>query len=138
MYGKEGDDDDCKYHIVWTSTPICEGAPGARVVMTAFYKTRFDDAGAPLPLTGANPQTEVFTTTPDIDASNYCDDMSSHLGPTNPNQNHLVEGPPGTYTGNVGFDQAGVWTLRFHLNEECVDLSGESPHGHAAFHVTVP
>jgi hypothetical protein len=137
MYGHEADDDDCKYHITWTSTPICEGTPGSQFVVTATYKSRTDDAGAPLPLTGANPMTEVFTTTP-VDAGGvpYCDDMSTHPGPTS--GNHMVEGPPGTYTANVVFDQPGQWTLRFHFNEECADIADDSPHGHAAFHITVP
>jgi hypothetical protein len=138
MYGMEADDDDCKYHLVWTTTPICEGAPGSQVVVTVTYKTRLTDAGAPLPLTGANPEIETFTTTPTsgTDAATYCDDGSLHPGPTS--GNHLFEGPPGTYTANVVFDQAGAWTMRFHFNEECADIAHDSPHGHAAFHVTVP
>jgi hypothetical protein len=137
MYGMEADDDDCKYHVVWTTTPICEGNPGSLVTVTAVYKTRFTDAGAPLPLTGANPEIETFTTTPgDSDAGTYCDDNSNHPGPTS--GNHLFEGPPGTYSGNVVFDKAGAWTMRFHFNEECADIADDSPHGHAAFHVTVP
>jgi len=135
MYGMEGDDDDCKYHVVWTSTPICMGAPGAQFVLKAFYKTRFTDAGAPLPLTAANPMTETFTTTVgDWDAE--CDDNSTHPGPTS--GNHMTEGPPGTYTANVAFDKSGQWTVRFHFNEECADVADDSPHGHAAFHITVP
>jgi hypothetical protein len=138
MYGQEGDDDDCKYHVTWKSTPICEGAAGAQFVVTAVYKTRFDDGGAPLPLTGANPMTETFTTTPTdgTDAATYCDDMSTHPGPTS--GNHLTEGPPGTYTGNIAFDTPGAWTVRFHFNEECADVADDSPHGHAAFHFTIP
>lgn len=139
MYGHEGDDDDCKYHVTWTSTPICEGSPGAQFVVTATSKTRFDSAGAPLPLTGANPETEVFTTSPgDWDASSYCDDNGGALGPANPHHDHLIEGPPGTYTGNVAFNMPGQWTVRFHFNEECYDTLPDSPHGHAAFHITAP
>ena len=26
MFNAEGDDDDCKYHIIWTSTPVRENA----------------------------------------------------------------------------------------------------------------
>jgi len=137
MYGMEGDDDDCKYHVTWTSTPICEGAPGSQFVVKAFYKTRSGAGGAPLPLTGANPETETFTTTTgDWDAASYCDDGSHHPGPTS--GAHMIEGPPGTYTANVQFDQPGLWTVRFHFNEECADVSPESPHGHAAFHFNVP
>jgi hypothetical protein len=50
-----------------------------------------------------------------------------------------TEGPPGTYTiGPVLFDEPGKWTVRFHIHEECTDLSNESQHGHAAFFVDVP
>jgi hypothetical protein len=136
MYGQEADDDDCKYHVSWTSTPICEGNPGSQFVVKVTYKTRVDDAGAPLPLTGANPMTETFTTTP-LDAGGaICDDMSTHPGPTS--GAHMTEGPPGTYTANVAFDMPGQWTVRFHFNEECADIADDSPHGHAAFHITVP
>jgi len=137
MYGMEGDDDDCKYHVTWTSTAICEGEPGAQFVVKAFYKTRFDASGAPLPLTGANPMTETFTTTAgNWDAATYCDDGSNHPGPTS--GRHMTEGPPGTYTANVAFDAPGMWTVRFHFNEECADVADDSPHGHAAFHFNVP
>src|SRR5579863_544460 len=137
MFGMEGDDDDCKYHVTWTSTPICEGNPGAQFVMKAVYRSRSDSAGNPLPLTGANPMTETFTTTTgDWDAASYCDDGSNHPGPTS--GNHMTEGPPGTYTANVAFDEPGLWTLRFHFNEECADIAPDSPHGHAAFHFNVP
>jgi hypothetical protein len=50
-----------------------------------------------------------------------------------------TEGPDGTYTiGPVQFDAAGQWTVRFHLFEQCSDVSDESPHGHAAFFLNVP
>jgi hypothetical protein len=137
MYGMEGDDDDCKYHLTWTSTPICEGALGAQFVVTAVYRSRLSGAGTPLPLTGANPYAETITTSPgDWDAASYCDDNSTHPGPTSGNS--FVEGPPGTYTGNVAFDRAGQWTVRLHFNAECADLAPDSPHGHAAFHIDVP
>ncbi len=137
MWGTKGDDDDCKYQVSWTSSPICEGSPGSQFVLTAFYQTEFTDAGTPLPLTGANVMTEVFTTTPgDASAPTYCDDESTHPGPTS--GNHMVEGPPGTYTANIAFDQPGQWTVRFHFNEECADVADDSPHGHAAFFITVP
>jgi hypothetical protein len=46
---------------------------------------------------------------------------------------------PGVYVvGPVVFDKSGDWVFRFHFNEECLDVSPESPHGHAAFHITVP
>jgi len=31
-----------------------------------------------------------------------------------------------------------MWTVRFHLFEECSDAPADSPHGHGAFFFTVP
>ena len=44
----------------------------------------------------------------------------------------------GVYSGNIIFDKAGDWTVRFHIHEECFDFLDDSPHGHAAFRITVP
>jgi hypothetical protein len=45
----------------------------------------------------------------------------------------------GAYTiGPVVFDQPGLWTIRFHLHENCADLLPDSPHGHAAYYINVP
>jgi hypothetical protein len=125
MDGTEGDDDDCKYHVSYTASPICTNN-GTYFVVKATYL-----AGTMGPLTGASTFAEVCLS-------------DTHPGP-NINENppigaqQVVEGPPGTYTvGPVQFDAAGVWTVRFHFNEFCCDLVPSSPHGHAAFHVTVP
>lgn len=127
LFGNEADDDDCKYHVKWSSGAICEGTDGVTFTVVATNK------GTGTPLTGAGTTAEVFTTTPG-DAS--CDDMSTHPGPNTGVK--LTEGPPGTYTGKIVFDKAGQWTVRFHFHEECDDLVDTSPHGHAAFHLTVP
>ena len=132
MYGQEGDDDDCKYHVSWSSTPICNGS---NVTFTMVATVR----ASGMPLTGAGTLIEAFVTTPgDWDSAVYCDSRSSHHTPTN----HgafiaLTEGPPGTYAGSLVLDQSGPWTLRFHFSETCQDIPA-SPHGHAAFHVSVP
>jgi hypothetical protein len=127
MYGQESDDDDCKYRVKWSSTPICEGAGGVTITVVVTKKT--DNS----PLTGAGTVIESFTTSP-ADAS--CDDQSNHPGPNSGVL--LTEGPPGTYTGPVVFDTPGQWTIRFHFHGECADLLPDSPHGHAAYHLTVP
>ncbi|HEV3193543.1 MAG TPA: hypothetical protein VGY54_23705 [Polyangiaceae bacterium] len=133
MDGLAGDDDDCKYHVTWSSTPICRGS--APVIFTV----KVTYLGTPnMPLAGAATAAEVFTTTP-LDAggdAGYCDNQSSHIDPLNL-FHAMTEGPAGTYTGPIYFDQPGQWTVRFHFNENCNDVP-ESPHGHAAFHVTVP
>ena len=50
-----------------------------------------------------------------------------------------AESPTGTYTvSGVVFDKPGMWTVRFHLFEDCLDFDPASPHGHAAFYVNVP
>jgi hypothetical protein len=136
MYGQEGDDDDCKYRIVWSSTPLCE-QPGS-VVFTVKATKKTDGS----PLTGAGTSTEVFATTPgDQSAPTYCDAFSHHGSPS---FGPMKETTPGTYVGTVAFDKIpadagapGAWTVRFHFFEGCTDLPN-APHGHGAFHVTVP
>jgi hypothetical protein len=123
MYGTEGDDDDCKYHVSYETTPLCEN-DGVYLVVKANYLTR-DGA----PLTGACTQAEMCLN-------------NQHVGPAPTDaigSEPVIEGPPGTYTiGPVVFDEAGTWTVRFHFNEICCDLVPDSPHGHAAFFVDVP
>jgi hypothetical protein len=118
LFGASGDDDDCKYHVSWTSTPVCEGSGGVTFTVVATNKT---DGS---PLTGAAMQAEVF------------------LGVTHPSPTPFVtstEGPPGTYvTQPAKFDAPGQWTVRFHFFEDCEDTLDDSPHGHAAFYVNVP
>jgi hypothetical protein len=125
MYGHEGDDDDCKYHVTYTTTPICE-KDGTYFIVTAHYLTR-DGA----PLTGACTFAELCLNdehpAPNVDQRPPTGDQI------------VIEGPPGTYTiGPVVFDEPGDWTVRFHFNELCCDVLDDSPHGHAAFHIDVP
>jgi hypothetical protein len=127
MYGTEADDDDCKYHVSYSASPICENN-GTYFVVTATYLTRTGEDGGPAALTGASTYAELCLS-------------NTHVAPPadgRPSQ-EVVEGPPGTYTiGPVIFDAPGNWTVRFHFNEFCCDVVPDSPHGHAAFHVTVP
>jgi hypothetical protein len=116
MYNAAGDDDDCKYHVTWTATPICQDTD-VTFTVTATYKTD----GSPVRM--AATRAEVL------------------LSDTHPAPNTLqtpTETAPGVYTvGPVRFDASGMWTVRFHFFETCTD-SEESPHGHAAFYVSVP
>ena len=117
MYNQSADDDDCKYHVSWTSTPIYENYD---VTFTMTATTTVD----PAPVTGAAPQIEAF-----LDDTHVAPD--THAVPT--------ETTPGTYTiGPIQFDRPGMWTVRFHLFETCFDYADSSPHGHAAFYVNVP
>ncbi|HLK40925.1 MAG TPA: hypothetical protein VKU41_29430 [Polyangiaceae bacterium] len=137
MWGMKGDDDDCKYHVTWTSTSICEtpdgGTNGVEFTVTAVKQT---DGS---PVTGGMYMMEAFTTSPgDAGDPNYCDNTSMHPSPTT--NTAMTETSPGTgvYKVNMVFDKAGQWTIRFHFHEECADVLGTSPHGHAAFYLTVP
>ncbi|MGO8993548.1 MAG: IPT/TIG domain-containing protein [Polyangiaceae bacterium] len=129
-YGTTGNDDDCKYYVTYTPSPLCENN-GTYFVVTADYLTRTAAGGGLAPLTGASTYAEVCLN-------------STHPGPTidsrPPDGNQqVVEGPPGTYTvGPVQFDAPGMWTVRFHFNEFCCDVAADSPHGHAAFFMNVP
>jgi hypothetical protein len=133
----EGDDDDCKYHVAWTSTPICESSVlGVTFTVTVTY------LGTGLPVTDIPPSEgvlpEAFIPT---SLAAACDDMSVHFSPTQfgPGTGLLETRPTsGVYVGSIIFDRAGEWTVRFHIHEECADALDDSPHGHAAFHITVP
>ena len=130
IFGNEGDDDDCKYHVKWSSTPLCEGGPGVTFTATITNKTD----GTPVSGVPDGIALEAFIPTT-LDAS--CDDRSTHPSPSSPNLVETAAGS-GVYKGNVEFDAPGEWTLRFHIHEECGDAVPSSPHGHAAFHLTLP
>lgn len=116
QFGSEGDDDQCKYRVKWTSTPVTVGAD----VTLAVAATNRNDSS---PVAGAKPYAEIFL-----------DD--THPGPNTPVQ--TTEISPGNYTiGPVRFDAPGNWNVRFHFSADCVD-GDESPHGHVAFFVKVP
>jgi len=116
LYNAEGDDDDCKYHVSWTSTDVKEN-----VSVTFHVKVIRRSDGRPA--TGANVALDVT--------------IDSH--PTPSTEIPSKESAGGSYkVGPVVFDQPGVWTVRFHFYETCSDLRADSPHGHAAFRVNVP
>jgi hypothetical protein len=119
MYNTSAYDDDCKYHVEYSVTPICENTD------TYFTVSATYNQPGSAPLTGANTIVEVFNNTT--------------LLPANAQSMKTVESPPGTYKiGPVQFTSGGSWTVRFHFNEMCDDYLPESPHGHAAFYLSVP
>lgn len=120
MYNSAGNDDDCKYQTSWFSTPIVENA-NTTFVFTALHT--IDGT----PATGANVFAQVYLPS------------ENHVSPSlNPPVQETPVGS-GVYTiGPVVFDRPGMWTVRFHLNEECLDILPDSPHGHAAYYVNVP
>lgn len=126
LFDSDGDDDDCKYHAAWSSTPIRLNQP-VTFTITAMNKA----SGAALePLAdGVVPLTR-------LDVYEPCD--PNRRGPTQNLSAKISETMPGVFTaGPIKFDQPGRWVVRFHWYEQCVD--GEhSPHGHIAFFVDVP
>lgn len=119
--GTVADDDDCKYHVSWASTPLQENTN------VTFTIQANELAGTQAKVTGldtTNGYAEVFLT-------------DTHPGP--PTAQRVTTTAPGTITfGPVEFDKKGVWTVRFHFFELCSDEDQASPHGHTAFYVEVP
>ncbi len=120
LHGSFGSDDDCKYDVAWTSTPICVGQP---VYFTVLATRRADDS----PLTAASPVPDVV-----LDCGKAVIDQRLVRSPS-------PEVAPGTYVvGPVVFPESGRWVFRLHFDEQCLDVEDDSPHGHAAFWVNVP
>ena len=119
LYNAAGDDDDCKYHVTFSSTPVRRNQ---NVTFTVTV-TALDPATPNAPVADADPSIE------------------GTLGALHslPNTNPVTKTTaPGTYTiGPVKFDEAGQWITRFHFSEGCADLP-DSPHGHVAFYLDVP
>jgi hypothetical protein len=117
LFNQSGDDDDCKYHVEWTSSPIYENYDVTfHIVVTTKWGNQ--------PATGAKPYAEILLS-------------DTHGAP--PTDQHGTETSPGHYdVGPVQFDAPGNWTVRFHVYSDCLDLVDTSPHGHAAFFVKVP
>ena len=116
QYNSEGEDDDCKYHVKWTSTPVAKDTD----VTLAIVATNRNNQS---PVAGVSPYAEVFLN-------------DTHPGPNTPVK--TVETAPGKYAiGPVRFDVSGKWNVRFHFAPDCTD-GEESPHGHVAFYVNVP
>jgi hypothetical protein len=127
MFDSEGDDDDCKYHVKWTSSAISENS---NVTFTVVATNKTDGT----PLTGPGPTTGVGAGA-DVYIEAYLDD--THPAPLT--QQSSDETTPGTYAiGPIQFDASGKWTVRYHFYEDCSDIAADSPHGHAAFYVDVP
>ena len=117
MYNAEADDDDCKYHVKFTTTAVRQRT-NVNFTVTATVK----ETGAAA--TSANLLAEVYLN-------------ETHPAP-NTNQK-TTEQSGGTYVvGPVQFDAPGQWTVRFHLHDNCSDEPADSPHGHAAFLIGVP
>lgn len=120
LFGREADDDDCKYHVRFENTCVAVNEP---VTFTLSLTRKFDG----MPGAGTNPAyPEVFFASED-----------THISPST--NITAIERSPGTYDiGPIVFDRSGRWVIRFHYFESCSDLPADSPHGHVAFYIDVP
>jgi hypothetical protein len=117
-------DDDCKYVVRWEATPIRENQD-VYFQVTANYTVD----GTAL----AAQTRDGVVQGPTIES--FLDDTH----PANTNAQRVTQTLPGTYViGPIKFDAPGSWTVRFHFNGDCDDLTPDSPHGHVAFFVGVP
>ena len=122
----EGDDDDCKYHASWQSSPI---RLNEDVTFTVKAQDLISNQGLDELDDGDLPLTRVELYQP-------CD--PTRRGPAQNAKATFTETAPGEFSaGPFRFDQSGRWVVRFHFYEECLDGEG-SPHGHIAFFVDVP
>jgi hypothetical protein len=129
MYNSSGDDDDCKYHVSWTSTPIRKGE-NVTFTVTATSKA----TGLPLERIAAQPA--GATALSRIEPYIPCE--PTHVPPASDLNAPVNEVSHGVYTiGPVVFDESAHWVVRFHFYEQCIDAD-TSPHGHAAFFIDVP
>jgi hypothetical protein len=120
LFGREADDDECKYRVRFENTCVVVNEP---VTFTLSLTRLFDDA----PGSGTVPQNpEIFLA-----------DDAAHISPSN--DIVATEGPSGTYEiGPVIFDRSGRWVVRFHYFDNCSELPEDSPHSHVAFYIDVP
>lgn len=129
LYNASGKDDDCKYQVSWTSTPIRKGQNVTFTVTTSSLET-----GAPLEHIAA--QKAGATALSRVEPYIPCD--PTHFAPVADFSAPITETLPGVYqVGPIVFDKSGRWALRFHFYETCFDTE-TSPHGHIAFFVDVP
>lgn len=116
-YNSEADDDDCKYHVKYSTTPITANRDFT-VTVEVTQKSNNQ------PATGADPE------------------ITALLGETYPAPNTnavTTEVSAGNYTiGPVRFDKSGQWAMSIHLFEGCSEAHEDSPHSHVAFLVEVP
>ena len=125
-YNSDADDDDCKYHVAWTSTPV---ALNQDVTFKVTASAKKDNSPLEGLTTGSNALSSVEV---------YIPCASTHRPPDADFKASISESAPGVYTaGPFRFDKPGRWVVRFHFYGQCNDQQ-DSPHGHAAFFVDVP
>jgi hypothetical protein len=118
LFNSDGYDDDCKYHVSYTSTEIRRNAD-------VTFTVTITSLSPAAPATGAEPYEEITLN-------------DTHVSPSEPT---AVETPAGSgiyKIGPVKFDRAGQWVVRFHMFGDCSDTPEDSPHAHVAFRIDVP
>jgi len=130
-YNAEGDDDDCKYHVSFTTTPA------VKLNTNITFKVTVTKKADGTPATGA-----VNAQGDGVAIEGYVDSTTTvHVLPNTTPATTASETPAGSgvYTiGPIKFDASGRWIVRFHLYETCTDVLEDSPHGHVAFFFDVP
>ncbi len=120
-FGSSADDDDCKYHASFTTTPVLVKAN----VTFNITVTKLAD-GSP-------------ATNADVVLESYMADDPFHVIPNNGTKTTETPSGSGKYVMKpIKFDKSGRWVVRFHFSERCTDILDDSPHGHVAFYYDVP
>ena len=120
-YNAEADDDDCKYHVKFSNTPVLKGGN----VTFNVTLTKLADS---TPATNA-----------DLVIESFLADNEFHPIPNSGQK--ATESPAGSgkyAVGPIRFDASGRWVVKFHFYETCADLMEDSPHGHVGFYYDVP
>jgi hypothetical protein len=146
-WNSAGNDDDCKYFVSWTSTPIAKGVP-----VTFWVTAQYSPTGVPLTglSNGDGGSAPVASCQGTLPPELYFEiggapdgGIANHVNPATAAGNYeTFEVAPGTGVYQIGpaifFDESGLWYIRYHFNENCCDILPDSPHGHTAFYVKVP
>jgi hypothetical protein len=120
-FGSSADDDDCKYHASFTTTPVLVNAQ----VTFNITVTKLADSTA--------------ATNADVVLESYMADDLFHVIPNNGTKTTETPAGSGKYVMKpIKFDKSGRWVVRFHFSETCADILEDSPHGHVAFYYDVP
>jgi len=120
-FGSSSDDDDCKYHASFTTTPVL-----VNTNVTFNVTVTHLAGGAP-------------ATMADVVLESYLADNLFHVIPNNGTVTTETPANSGKYVMKpIKFDQSGRWVVRFHFYETCADILEDSPHGHVAFFYDVP
>jgi hypothetical protein len=131
LFNAEGADDDCKFHVSFTTMPA------VKLNTSVTFKVTVTKLADGTPATGAvNAQGDGVAIEGFVDSTTTVHVLPNTTPPTTASE---TPAGSGVYTiGPVKFDASGRWIVRFHLYETCTDVLEDSPHGHVAFFFDVP